>query len=273
MRNKLWAAGNLFVVVAALVWRRMLTRTTVTAITGSTGKTTAKECLAAILSRRSPVLSTIGNAAGRRGLPRTLLRARRSHRFVVAEVAILKRGIMWRSAALLRPDIVVMLVVNWQHSINFRNPDAIAAEKAKLLDRLPRDGRAVLNRDDARVAAMARPEKFRVSTFGTTPAADVWADDVSGGWPERLEFRVHAGGESQRVRTKLVGTRWVTSVVAAIAAARQCGVSLEEAAGALEDKEPFTARLEPVRLPSGAKLLRDEYNGSMTTLLVGLDIL
>jgi UDP-N-acetylmuramoyl-tripeptide--D-alanyl-D-alanine ligase len=139
--------------------------------------------------------------------------------------------------------------------------------------KLPRHGLAMLNGDDSRVLAMANGARYRVSTFGTSDSNDVWADQVSASWPGRLEFWVHAGDESCRVRTRLVGTHWMPSVLAALATARQCGITLEQAGLALESHEPFTARMEPVQLPQGATMLRDEYNGSMATLQQALRVM
>lgn len=274
MREELRISLNLFVVALAAAWRRLWRGPQVIAITGSVGKTTAKKCLAAILSTHFPItVSDTANRGTRFELPRTLLRTRRRHRFVVAEVGILKPGIMWRSAWLLKPDIAVILGVRWQHSANFQSLDHIAAEKAKLLGGLRRGGLAVLNGEDPRVAAMANPARFRVSLFGTSPDSELWATGVAASWPGRLEFQVHTTEATLRVETHLVGRHWVPSVLAALAVARKCGVSLEDSIRALRDMEPTVARLEPCRLPSGATMLRDEYNGAMDTLLRALTVL
>jgi UDP-N-acetylmuramoyl-tripeptide--D-alanyl-D-alanine ligase len=270
---RIQGALDVLLAALALLWRRLLTGPSVVAITGSVGKTTAKECLAAILASRFPITYTPGNSGGRSGLPRTLLRTRRRHRFVVAEVAILKPGIMWRSAWLLKPDIAVVLSVRWQHSVNFRGLEHIAAEKAKLLRGLRRGGRAVLNGDDPLVARMADPARFAAVRFGTSPDCDVRASDASARWPDRLRFQVHAPEGSRWVQTRLVGPHWVPSVLAAIAAARACGVGLDDSVRALREVDPFPARMQPIALPSGAILLRDEYNGTMDTLLAALRVL
>ncbi len=269
----LWKTGNAFVVAIALVWRRMLPEQRVIAVTGSSGKTTAKECLRVILSEHFPIVATAGSDNGRRGLPRLLLRARRSHRFVLAEVGILKPGRMWRSALLLRPDIVVITSVARQHMRDFQDLETVAREKAKLLHPLSSRGFAVLNGDDPRVAAMSNPRRFPTIWFGTSPQFDVWASDVSFVWPGRLEFTVHAAGASERVRTQFVGAHWVPSVLAAIATALRCGVTLRQAAEAVAAVVPYQARMQPVALPSGAIMLRDENNGTVDTFNKALEVL
>jgi UDP-N-acetylmuramoyl-tripeptide--D-alanyl-D-alanine ligase len=269
----LFRLSALWLSAAAFLWRRLLFRTTVIAITGSTGKTTAKECLAAILSRYHPTVKTTANRGARWNLPTTLLRARPWHRFLVAEVGIDQPGYMWRSAWLLRPDIVVMLNVKGTHSTAFPTLEATAAEKAKLLRPLGRRGIAILNAGDPNVAAMARGARFQVCTFGISPECDVWADEARSPWSERFTVRAHTGSETVHVETRLVGTHWLPAVLAVLAAATRCGLTLEQAARPLRDVDPFPARMQPVELPSGAVILRDEYNGSMESLGPALKVL
>ncbi len=265
--------GELLRTAAALVWRSLLFRTTIIAITGSVGKTTTKDCLAAILSAYYPTTKTDGNRGARWSLPATLLRTRPWHRFVVAEVGIDLPGQMWRSTLLLRPHIVIVLHVKRNHSDAFSTLEVTATEKAKLLGRLGRRGVAILNGDDPRVMAMASGAPFEVRTFGTSSEHDVWSSEPSAQWPNRLEFTAHTATESQLVRTRLVGTHWTTSVVAALTAATRCGLTLEQAVKPLIDVEPYRARLQPVELPSGAVLLRDEFNGSIDSLGPALKVL
>lgn len=273
-KKRLAAVALLPVVALAIVWRRTVVRNlTVVAVTGSVGKTTAKECLTAILRQSGRVAALSSSSNGRFGLPFLVLRSRPGDRFVVAEVGILKKNRMWRSAFLLNPDVAVVTRVNWQHAVNFQTLEEIAEQKAKLLDPLGPDGLAVLNADDERVAAMAQGRNCRVRTFGLTAGADVTGEIAAIGWPERLAITVRDGDESRRLHTRLVGTHWAPSVLAAVAAARALGASWEDCAAGLASVEPYPARLSPIRLPNGADLLRDEYNGSFATLEMALKIL
>jgi UDP-N-acetylmuramoyl-tripeptide--D-alanyl-D-alanine ligase len=266
--------GAALLSAAAYVWRWLFLRTTVIAITGSVGKTTTKDCLAAMLAAHYPTEKTIDNRGARWNLPQTLLRTRPwRHRFVVAEVAIDQPGVMWRSTLLLRPDIVIMLHVKRNHADAFQTLERTASEKAKLLARLGSRGVAILNADDPRVMAMADGAPYEIVTFGSSPGCDVWASDATSEWPDRLEFTAHAGDETTRVRTRLVGTHWVPSVLAALAAARRCGLTLAQAAPPLLAVEPFAARLQPVTLPGGAIILRDEHNGSIESLQPAVEVL
>ena len=252
---------NPFRVAAAIIWRRCLRRTRFIAITGSVGKTTAKDCLVAMLSVRHSVVATIGSNNGRSGIPGVVLRSRPSTDFAVVEIGILDIGRMWRSALVVSPDDAVVTCVQMQHMRGLKTLDIIAREKAKLLRPLGKDGVAVLNHDDERVAAMASAGPFRVCYFGESQSSDVWADEIVSAWPERLQFTVHMGAETQRVRTRFVGSHWTQSVLAAIAMATRQGITLAEAAAAVKTVEPYLARMQPVTLPGGAVMIRDEYNG------------
>jgi len=278
-RLGLWAQESLFwrpisryrmvrytVAALAFVWRRLLFRTTFIAITGSLGKTTAKECLAGALGCRFRTVKSNGNHNAGLGLFVSVLRVRPWHRFAVLEVAGAVPNNMRWLALVVRPDVAVILNVLRTHTTSFPTLDDHAEEKATLLDAVRPGGLALLNADDLRVAAMADRTRLRVRRFGTSPSFDVWADQVSARWPERLVFRAHAGAESQTVDTQLVGTHWVSSVLAAVATARYCGVPLRDAAEAVRRVEPFPARFQPLRLPVGAIVLRDDYNASIDTL-------
>jgi len=258
----------------AVVWRRLLFRTRFVAITGSHGKTTAKELLAAILASSAPTLKSTRNQNTGLALTRGVLRARPWHRFAVIEVAVGGPGEMHRLARLVRPDLAIVLSVLGSHMRTFRTLEAHAAEKAILLQHLRRGGAAVLNADDPRVAAMAGSVRGTVLRCGSSPAFDAWADAVAARWPARLEFDLHIrGAQSCHVRTRLVGRHWCTSVTAALAAAWHLGVPPQQAAAAVASVDPFAGRLQPVVLPSGAVVLRDEYDGSFDTFAPGVAIM
>jgi UDP-N-acetylmuramoyl-tripeptide--D-alanyl-D-alanine ligase len=248
--------------LAAFVWRRLLFRTTFVVITGSAGKTTAKELLAAALATRAPTAATWRNRNDRFGVPRSVLGVRPYHRYAVIEVGIDGDAAMRRAARLTRPHVAVILNVKGTHTTSFRDLDHHAHAKGILLQWLRPGGLAVLNGEDARVAALGRTGRFRRVRFGTSSERDLWADGISARWPERLRFRAHAAGESVAVATRLVGAHWIDAALGALSAAQACGVALPDAAAAFARVEPFPGRLAPMRLPSGAVVLRDDYNAS-----------
>src|SRR6185503_1680030 len=267
-----WCRSQVLLLLARL-WRPLLFRTTFIGITGSVGKSTCKECLAAILSAQFPTAKTLFNQNEHDGVPRTILRVRPWHRFAVVEVATDYPGLVRRSARLLRPDISIVLAIAGTHSQLFATLDETAAEKAQLLEAQSRGAIAILNADDARVLGMAARSRPRVKTFGRSPAADLRAEAVSSHWPGRLKLRVRMQAETVDVNTRLVGEHWLNSVLGALLAAESCGVPLQRAAAEIGRVQPFMGRMQPVALPGGAVMLRDEGNGSLDTVGPALRVL
>lgn len=195
------------------------------------------------------------------------------HRFAIIEVGTDRPGLIKRSARLLRPQVAIVLTVARTHTDVFPTLDHIAAEKAQILEGLSSKGAAILNADDPRVRAMAAHYQCQVYMFGRSVGLDLWADDISARWPARLRLRVHTGSETQWVHTRLVGGHWVPSVLATLLAARACGIALDKAIAALEQVPPFMGRMQPVFLPNGATILRDEKDGSPDPFQVALQAL
>lgn len=256
--------GVLFLLT--FVWRRLMFRTTVIAITGSVGKTTAKECLAAVLSSHGRTLKTFQNRNDRYGVPPTLRAMRPWHRFAVIEIASRGPGSIRSLARLVRPDIAIVLAVARTHTKEFGTLEETAAEKATLLKYLPSDGVAILNADDPHVRRMADRRRARTVFFGHSPECDFRAESVESRWPGRLQFQLHTSDGDRLVRTRLVGTHWLGSVLAALAAAGACGMPVVEAVQRIGEVPPFMGRMQPVALPNGAVFMRDEENGSPDTL-------
>jgi len=252
---------------SAYLWRFLLFRTTIIAISGSTGKTTTKELLAAILSSKYLTAKTSGtwNAYRFGGVAGTILSVRPWHRYAVIETAIEAPGDMKHLVKILRPDIVVMLGVKLCHSNTFKNIENIVKEKSELVRTLGAKKRAILNGDDPNVSAMRALGAFQTCLFGTGEDAEFRASAINSQWPERLELQVQHRSECQTIHTAFIGTHWVDSILAALAPGVSCGVPLADAVRAIESIQPFWARMQPVTLPNGATIIRDEWNGSITT--------
>jgi UDP-N-acetylmuramoyl-tripeptide--D-alanyl-D-alanine ligase len=278
MRRKFRIAAKLFwyrlVLLAAFGWRRLMFRTRFIAITGSVGKTTAKNLLAALLGDMpARTLSTRHSSNDVKHIARDLLRVRPWHRFVVLEAGTDQPGWIRRCSWLIGPDIAIILAVARTHTRSFRTLDDVAAEKASLLTGLRRSGVAILNMDDPRVAEMAGRCRARVIRFGSALNTDVRAMNVSSRWPDRLSLSIETAGVTQQVKTQLVGVHWTASVLAASAAALECGMSLRQITQLISRVPPTTARLEPAVLPCGAVILRDDFNGSLDTFIAAFETL
>ncbi len=257
------ACAPLLFLIAA-VWRRLLVRTTFIAVTGSLGKTTTTRLLAAILRARARTYHTVGNQNGGVLVAMNVLRVRPWHRYAVIEVGIDKPGSMSKPARAVRPDVVVFVGVCEVHTMGFENREQYTQEKARLLDAMAPGGVAVLNGADPRVAALAGRGGSRTRLFGDRSGFDVWCETIESRWPDRLSFRAHRGTEALEIRTKLLGSHWMPSLAAAIAAAAELGVPLRQAGAAMERVAPYTARMDPIELPNGVVVIRDEYSSSVT---------
>jgi UDP-N-acetylmuramoyl-tripeptide--D-alanyl-D-alanine ligase len=262
-----------FLYIAAYIWRRLLFRTTFIAITGSIGKTTTKECIAAILSAHYPTSKTLDSRNEQMGVPKTILKIRPGHRFAVVEIGTSRAGTISKSARLVRPDIAIILTVARTHSVSFKNLDDIGTEKAQLLRFVSKNGLVILNAEDERVIKMASVCKNNIKTFGQKMGFDLWADQVSSKWPSTLTFRLNTNYDTLNVKTKLVGEQWVNSVLASFLAAVSCGIDLKTAAVEIEKVKPFIARMQPVTLTSGITIIRDDFNGSADTIPAALQVL
>jgi UDP-N-acetylmuramoyl-tripeptide--D-alanyl-D-alanine ligase len=248
------------------LWRRLMFRTTVIAITGSIGKTTAKECLAAVLELHGRTLKTFQNQNDRYGVPPTIRSMRPWHRFAVIELGAHGPGTIRSLARLVRPDIAIILRVARTHTKEFRTLEDTAAEKVTLLRYLPRRGVAILNADDPHVRRMAVGCRAKVAFFGQSAECDYRGESAESRWPGRLQFRLHTSDADRLVATQFVGTHWLGSVLAALAGAHACGVPILEAVRRVGEVKPFMGRMQPVALPNGAIFMRDEENGSPDTL-------
>jgi UDP-N-acetylmuramoyl-tripeptide--D-alanyl-D-alanine ligase len=251
----------------------MMFRTTFIAITGSAGKTTTAHCVGAILSAHYPTNWTPGGRNARGHLALNVLRTRFHHRFTVIEVGTRAPGALRRAAWMIAPDIAVVLTVLGLHTDAFPTLDEMAAEKEQLLSRLGRRGLAILNADDARVRDMGARRRGQVRTFGCAAHATLRGSEISSVWPRRLSFRADYAGQSCRAESQLVGEHMATPALAALAVAVSCGVPLPQAAAALGSVPPVPGRMQPMMLPNGVTVLRDDFNASFATLEPGLNVM
>jgi UDP-N-acetylmuramoyl-tripeptide--D-alanyl-D-alanine ligase len=261
---------------SARLYRRLLLRRPVfIAITGSCGKTTTKELAAAVLSSRMRGTRGAGNGNTPWHLVRNVLRTRPSDEYSLQELAGFHEAAIPLEGPLdlIRPTIGVVTNIGGDHYTVFRDLDATAAHKGKLIAALPADGVAILNADDPRVLGMKSRCRGRVVTFGSLHPADVSASRVSCEWPERLSLDVSCGGETTRVQTRLCAPHLVPDVLAAIAVGHVMGIPLSAAAAAIGRVEPFPGRMSPVTTSDGITFMRDDQKAPMWTIPATIDFL
>jgi alanine racemase len=273
---------------ALLDWARYLLHKLsprVVGITGSSGKTTTKELIAAVLAQRHAVFRNQGSYNDRYGLPIALGRLGPEHQVAVLEMACDGMDEIRDLAALTRPQIGVVTAVNETHLATLGSLEAIATEKGRLVEALPpadAGGVAILNYDDPRVRAMAGRTRARIVTYGLDPDADLVAGSVEAS-PEGLAFTVFVkdffpvpGLRSRRKlrgRLRLLGRHNVYATLAAVAVGLTLGVPLDEALEALAGVHPLPGRLNPLPGVNGCLLLDDSFNASPASMLAALDTL
>jgi UDP-N-acetylmuramoyl-tripeptide--D-alanyl-D-alanine ligase len=238
----------------------------VIAITGSAGKTTTKEAIAAVLAKRFCVLKSEGNLNNAFGLPLQLLRLEPEDEVAVVEMGMSHAGEIAALAKIASPNWGVVTNVGWAHAENF--PDGIsgvARAKYELIEALPPDGVAFLNCGDPYVSQFGRDFPGKTISFGAGPCADPHLGDVVDlGW-EGIRFRVFADGHNAEVHLSLIGRHNVTNAMAAIAVGLEAGVPLEECVAAVEALKPGKKRGE-VHQIRGATVIDDCYNSNPDAL-------
>jgi UDP-N-acetylmuramoyl-tripeptide--D-alanyl-D-alanine ligase len=254
-------------------WWRARSSVRVVGVTGSTGKTIAKEIVADVLSGTFRVLRNEGNLNSETGLPMTLLRLEPSHQLSVLEMSMYTEGEIARLAEIARPEVGVVLAVHPTHLERAGSLDAIARAKAELPAALPADGLAVLNADDARVLAMRNVTAATVRTFGLGPDADVRAVDVESNGVNGTTFTLDAPWGRRRLRSATPGRHLVPHALAAATVADHFGVPLDEVEDALAAGSRAEHRMAVVEATAGATVIDDTYNASPVSVAAALDFL
>lgn len=252
-------------------WRRQFAARVI-GITGSVGKTTTKELVAACLSPCYRVLRNPGSFNNELGLPFTLLELTGSHERVVLEIGVSALGEMALFSSLAGPHVAVVTAVAAAHLEAFRDLETVAAEKGELVAAIPADGLAVLNGDDPHVAAMANRTRARTLLYGRGKECQVRADRVEARGLEGISFVAHASGTTRPLKLPLAGTHFVYAALAALAVALEEGVPFDDVVAAL-GRAPETQRLRQIVLPCGATLLDDTYNASPAATVAALELL
>jgi UDP-N-acetylmuramoyl-tripeptide--D-alanyl-D-alanine ligase len=246
---------------------------TVIGVTGSNGKTTLKELIAACLAQRAPTLATHGNLNNDIGMPLMLARIEESHRFAVLEMGANHAGEIAYLTSLANPDIVVITNAAAAHLEGFGSIEGVARGKGEILQNKKRPQVAVLNADDKYFDYWSSlVTDVRRISFGFGENADVRATNIVAR-PTCTAFTLHLGDASYAVSLPLVGVHNVRNACAAAAIAYALGMTIEEIGTALEGVSPIGGRLQPVRGVHGSTLFDDSYNANPLSVIAAADFL
>jgi UDP-N-acetylmuramoyl-tripeptide--D-alanyl-D-alanine ligase len=247
---------------------------TIVGITGSSGKTSTKDLLAAVLAPLGEVVAPPGSFNNELGHPWTVLRATPSTEYLVLEMSARHPGNIAELASIAPPSIGVVLNVGTAHLGEFGSREVIAATKAELPQAVPASGVVVLNIDDAVVAAMADQTQARVVRVGRAEGADVWAGPVTLDALARPRFTLHTADRETDVALAVHGDHQVSNALCAAAVALECGAGVDQVAAALAAAGPVSKhRMQVATRDDGVTVINDAYNANPDSMRAGLQAL
>ncbi len=245
----------------------------VAAVGGSNGKTTTKEMLGAILATRGPALKTEGNLNNEVGVPLTLFRLEPGHVAAAIEVGMNQPGEITRLTRLVQPAAGLITVVQPEHLEGLGSLEGVAEAEGELFRELGPEAVAVVNLDDALIAAQAERSRARRLTFGRAEAADVRLVKVETLGREGLLATVRHAGREWPVRLHFIGEHNALNATGAFAAALALGYSPEACVRGLAEARPYARRLNVVDGQGGVTVVDDCYNANPASMDAALETL
>jgi len=257
-------------------WRKQLP-VQVIGVTGSNGKTTVKEMLAAILATKGNTLYTQGNLNNDIGVPLTLCKIAENHPFAVIEMGANHAGEIAYTSRYAQADVSLITNVGPAHIEGFGSLDVVAKSKGEIITSLSETGVAVLNRDDAYYHLWRRlaGERKTVS-FGLSNTADVYAENISTVLSSQgfeTSFTLKSATDSISIKLQLAGEHNVKNALAAAAASLQFGFKFSDIKQGLEQVKPVIGRMQPLLGRKGNTVIDDTYNANPASLKAALSTL
>jgi UDP-N-acetylmuramoyl-tripeptide--D-alanyl-D-alanine ligase len=262
-------ADTAHALLALAAWARRRLDARVVGVTGSVGKTSAKDLMAAACGAGRRTTANERSFNNEQGLPVTILDAPDDTELLILEMGMRGFGHIAQLCEVARPDIGVITVVGHAHTELVGGIDGVARAKAELVEALPASGTAVLNADDERVVAMRSLTLAEVVTFGA--AGDVRVSRIELDAQARARFVVDTPWGSGTAHLAVPGAHMVSNAAAAIAVAGVVGVDLAAALGALATATVSGMRMEVTTAPGGATVVNDAYNANPTSMHAALD--
>jgi len=253
-------------------WRRKY-GTPMVALTGSNGKTTTKEMIAACLETNFPILKTKGNLNNLIGVPLTLLTLTEKERVVVLEMGMNVPGEIRRLTEISEPDVGLITNIQMVHLEGMGSLERLKEEKGELFRGMRRDGTILVNQDDPRVVDLASRYPGQKITFGIEHPADIMAKEIRLHGAGGTSFTLILEGEAMEIPLRLLGRHFIPNALSAIAAACLFGVEVSQAKEALENFQPLPMRMEAVPLEGGGTLINDSYNANPSSVELALETL
>ncbi len=232
-------------------------------LTGSSGKTTTKEMMAAIVGRQKNILRTEGNLNNLIGLPMTIFGLTKDHEVAILEMGTNTPGEIKRLTQIAAPDIGVITNIGPAHLEGFGSIEGVRKEKGDLFAHMNKNGIAVVNMDDENINIIAETWKGQRISFGMSPSADVCVRKIEKIGPKGMRFQLMIAGKEYKAETKIAGLQSVVyNAMAAVAVAQALGIKHETILEGLASFQPVAGRMEIIKLKNGAYLINDSYNAN-----------
>lgn len=252
-------------------YRKQLT-IPVVGITGSVGKTSTKEFVAAVLEQKYCVCKTQGNYNNEVGLPLTVLSIRQEHQAAVLEMGISDFGEMYRLSKVARPDFCVITNIGQCHLENLGSREGILKAKTEIFSFMNPDGFVFLNGEDALLNTVLKPGRNEVIRFGYQEKHDIFATDVEDCGLLGSAMRIHVGEESFPVHVPLPGVHMVLNVLAATGIGWKLGLTMEQIAAGIQKVPSVMGRSHVIRT-GRYTLIDDCYNANPVSMKAAIDLL
>lgn len=241
-------------------------------ITGSIGKSSTKELVTEMLSRKYRTFKNPGNYNNEIGLPLTIMNLGRGYERLVLEMGFFYPGDISFLCDIAKPEIGIITNIGTVHAERAGSQRAIANGKAELIAALPSEGTAVLNYDDPLVREMHSKTNASTIFYGLDPGADIWADDIQGHGLQGISFNIHYSGIKKTLTVPILGKHSVQTILRACAAGFSDGMDWDEIIDGLTHSNT-QLRLVAVQTQSGALILDDTYNATPESTIAALDLL
>ncbi len=245
------------------------------AVTGSNGKTTTKEMIAAILATRGPALHTEGNLNNEIGVPMTLFNLEPRHVAAIIEMGMNHAGEIARMVAMAEPDAGMITVVQRAHLEGLGSIEGVANAKGEMFAGLKSGATAVVNLDDPRVAeqALRIGPGVKTLTYGRDPSAHVQLTTVEMHGRNGLAIVITCEGKKWPIALNLIGDHNAMNATGAFAMAIALGFSPNECVRGLEAAQAHARRLQVVSGLNGVTVIDDCYNANPASMSAALDAL
>lgn len=244
----------------------------VVGITGSVGKTSTKEMIAAVLSQKYRVLKTAGNFNNELGLPLTVFRLRGEDEIAVLEMGISHFGEMHRLAKIAKPDTCVITNIGQCHLEFLGDRDGVLRAKSEIFDFLRPDGHIILNGDDDKLETVTEVNGIRPVFFGIGSENQVYADRIEKKGLDGISCRIHTEAGSFQTLIPIPGVHMVMNALAGTAVGLQYGLTLQQIQKGIESLQPVTGRFNILHTENYT-IIDDCYNANPVSMKASLSVL